>query len=234
MNIFLICCYGVPKNIEDDQNYLAYLNVAFNNMYARATEKEAVIIPCGGPTNTEAPYKGTEAAAIADYVKKLMHRPELSSATKAWRIVLEDRSLSTLENLLFAKHIIDEQKLEGDVTIFCEATRRDRIIATAEKIFDHPPTVIAIDFDISKNRYTDPALMKEKDALALKESLWTLEKPERLAQHHQFFEQKLVFLREKQSEGLSHVDAVAAWYKEMPALMQKLMPEHPLLKKSAS
>jgi hypothetical protein len=227
MNISLVCGYGIPQDIHQDQNYLTYLRIVFNTIYAQAANEEAVIIPCGGPTSCVPPYEGTEAHAIGDYLRSLMQREEVVTATKDWRILEEDRSLSTLENLVFAQQLIQSHKLQGQVAIFCEATRQERVHVVASKIFDSSVVVEAIDFDHSKNRYLNPDMLHKKEAAETEQSFWVLEDPERLKAHHAFFEQKLAFLRQKQQEGLSHVDAVAEWFRVAPALLATTMPTSP-------
>jgi len=229
MNIFIICGYGIPKDIASDQNYSTYLNIVFNRMYERSANQKAVVMSCGGPTKCDLPYDGTEAEVISDYLVSLMQRPETVGQTKEWGVMLEDESLSTLENLLFAKKLLDDQGVVGEITIFCEKTRQARVEAFADAVFDQKVFVDVVDFDISKNRYLDPDVINTKEALALKEGLWTLEESERLEKHHEFFQKKLAFLRRRQTEGLSHVDAVKEWFENQESVMRELMPDHPLL-----
>ncbi len=229
MHAFIICGYGIPKAISQDQNYLTYLHVVFNQMYDQAANTEALIIPCGGPTNCEPPYTGTEADVMGDYLQSLMKRPETQTQTAAWKIVPENKSLSTLENLLFAKKSIDGLYNVDTVSIFCEKTREDRVQILANKIFSQNMTLHPIDFDITKNRYVDPEVLNKKEAMGIKEGLWTLEEPTRLAKHHEFYEKKFAFLRRRQSEGLSHIDAVKEWFEKQDTIARELMPDHPLL-----
>jgi hypothetical protein len=230
MHTFIICGYGTPDDIRKDQNYVTYLHIAFNNIYSQVAGQKAAIIPCGGPTRCEAPFDQTEAGTIAAYLKELMSREQLASHTNNWNILPEEQSLSTLENLVFAKRIMDEQNIQGPITIFCEATRPKRLEAFAKQIWPNGNvTINAIDFDVSKNRYIDPEILEKKETLATKEGLWTLEDPERLERHHEFYERKFAFLRKRQSERLSHVDAVNEWLTQQERIMQELMPDHPLL-----
>ena len=207
-----------------------YLRLAFNQIYQRARDDDAAIIPCGGPTNCSPPYEGTEARTISTYLKTLMDREAVAGVTKKWRILEEDQSLSSLENLVFAANIIKQHNLSGHVTIFCEFSRGNKLQTFAPHIFkDRSINVVSIDFDISKNRYLDPEVIQRKEALGIKEGLWTLEDSERLKRHHEFFQRKFDFLRKRQSEGLSHVDAVEEWFKYEKDFMSQLMPDHPLL-----
>lgn len=229
MQAFIICGYGIPENITQDVNYTTYLHQVLNSIYTTAKGQEALIIPCGGPTKCDPPYEGTEADVIAEYLSKLADREQMNEHTGSWKIVPEDESLSTLENLVFAKRLLNNKAVKH-VTVFCEQTRVARVTAFAQEIFDQQTTVTPIDFDISKNRYLDPAVLGRKEAAAIEEGLWTLEEPDRLERHHEFFTRKFAFLRKRQAEGLSHVDAVKEWF-ENKEVVRKLMPDHPLLNK---
>lgn len=233
MNAFIICGYGIPEDIAHDVNYTTYLHLIFNSIFTDAAKQESIIVPCGGPTKCDPPFEGTEAEMLADYLSKLAKRKEVSEQTKKWKFVPEKESLSTLENLLFAKKIFDNTVSIENIMIFCEKTREKRVQAFADQIFDQNVSVSAIDFDISKNRYLDPDALNKKEALAMKEGLWTLQEPERIKKHHELFEKKFAFLRKRQSEGLSHVEAVEEWFKHWKDLTRELMPDHPLLKELA-
>lgn len=225
MRTYIICGYGIPKNIESDENYRTYLNVAFNHIFAESAEQDAVIIPCGGATSLEPPFKGTEAEMMGSYIEQMMRRDFLLEQTAQWTIRLEDRSISSLENLVFARQMIDGA--EG-VTVFCDVTRRDRNAKIASRIFNGDVTIDGIDFDVSKNRYIDSETLRKKEGVATAEALWTLEDQERLQRHHDFFERKLGFLREKIASGVSPIDAVNAWLTNAPDIARQLMPDHSL------
>ncbi|MCR4311823.1 MAG: hypothetical protein NUV56_00925, partial [Candidatus Uhrbacteria bacterium] len=100
----------------------------------------------------------------------------------------------------------------------------------SKKVFAIPFTVVPVDFDVSKNRYLDPAILAKKEKAATVEALWTLEDPARYKLHHEFFERKFAYFRERQSQGLSHVDVVEEWFTKGPDVIRELMPDHPLLK----
>ncbi|MBP9827997.1 hypothetical protein KBC55_02470 [Patescibacteria group bacterium] len=230
MDIFIVCGYGIPENMETDTNYLVYLRTVFNKLYSKVNLKPAAIISCGGPTSMKAPYTNTEAAVITQALVKQTQREELQSATKLWKFYEEGTSLSTLENLLNAKKIIEDQQLSGNITIFCEATREHRITETAKKIFQRSINVEPIDFDTSINRYLNPERIKEKEEIGLQESLWTLEDANRLALHHELFEKKFIFFRNEKEKGLSETEIVKRWYEKMDDIIKEAMPDHPLFK----
>lgn len=228
--IFIICGYGIPQNMYKDVPYQTYLHIAFNTIFQSCRQEVAYIIPCGGPTNGEPPFEQTEAASIAEYLSSLIQKPELNNQADGWNIIEENQSLSSLENLVFAKHIIEEKKLDGPITIFCEHTRKNRLQKTANVIFGVEVNVVTIDFDVSKNRYLEQDIIEEKENQALKEALWTLEHPSRLEAHHKFFEAKFAWFREEQSKGRNTADIVEEWYTtKMHELARSIMPEHPIL-----
>lgn len=230
MQTYILCGYGLPDNMATDANYQTYLHIAFNYMFTNSANQPATIIPCGGPTGCEPGMEGTEAEAMADELQTMMQREELVAPTQAWQIIPENTSLSSLENQLFARDIMQRNEIAGPITVFCDATRAGRIRIITEKIHaPNPVTVVPIDFDVSANRYANLEAIAEKEAFGIKENLWTLEDPERIKHHHQLFEEKFAFLRKRQSEGLSHVEAVAEWFTKSVERLKELMPDHPLI-----
>lgn len=227
MYVFLILGYGIPADIDHDQNYATYLNIVFNRMFAVAGGVPALIIPCGGATNCTPPYEGTESTMIGVMVQRLIDRPAIGDRCKDWKIATEDQSLSSLENLVFAKRIIDAQSDVFGVTVFCEMTRGSHVRAIVDRIFDAstPVAIEPIDFDVSANRYGDVAFLEKKSIVETKMSLWALESSEHLARHHELFVRKFALLRRLQDEGISHVDAVREWHRQAPVMTAELMPE---------
>lgn len=216
--IFFIFGYGVPKNIQTDDNYRRYLSIAFNRIYDLTTATlitDPLIICSGGKTDMFKPYKRSEAGEMVRVLKQLANRRELKTVTKRWNIMAEDRSLSTLENLINCKTILTRKKIKrGAVTIFCEHTRKPRIQTVAKKILGnaYDVTVIPIDFDLSSNRYLDPAFLKEKEATELRHSLWALKSATNLKKHHALFQEKIDYLRAQGSKA--HADSVRTWWQK--------------------
>lgn len=231
MNVFVICGYGIPASIEADENYPTYLRVAFNRIFDGAKDKAALIIPCGGATNCIPPYDGTEAVIMGDYIQKLIDRPVIGDRCSQWLFKLEDQSLSTLENLVFVKRIIDETESAESITIFCEETRGERIQKVSRAVFGESVSLIIepIDFDVSETRYLSNEIIEKRELAEIAGSVWALQNSERLAKHHALFERKLALLRTLQDAGMSHVDAVAEWYRQAPGILSEYMPEHPAL-----
>ncbi|KAA0206980.1 hypothetical protein EDM68_00080 [Candidatus Uhrbacteria bacterium] len=206
-HVFIVCGYGVPKDIEKDFNYQLYLRTAFNQIFdvmIRHPKDRGLIVASGGPTDMRRPYKRTEAHEMAKVIKRLLARPALKGLGKRVRIVEEGKSLSSMENILFSK-----RKLSGpaaSVTIFCEWTRRKKQARFGREIFKQRVTVSGIDFDQSANRYQDPEFIAKKEALDMKLSMRALKNPEDFRKLHDMLEEKFATLRAAGAEN--HVKAV--------------------------
>jgi len=130
-NTFIVNGYGVPKNIFKDDNYHFYLNMVFNRVWdvvhnspqipsqplrgeakqnpplkVRGGEGGVMLIFSGGPTDCFPPYKRTEAGEMKRYFLTLMRRDKVRDVTKHWKIVLQQKALTTVENLVYGKEKI--------------------------------------------------------------------------------------------------------------------------------
>jgi uncharacterized SAM-binding protein YcdF (DUF218 family) len=159
-DIFLVFGYGVPKNILKDENYNFYLKMVFNKIYsfvAKNNIDKPIIITCGGETDMLKPYKRTEADEMIKLFSAIINeRLFLKPISNKWLFIPENKSLSTLENLLNSNKIIQKRKIKkANFFIFCEQTRERRIKVLAKKILDknYNFLVVPIDFDVSVNRY---------------------------------------------------------------------------------
>jgi len=216
-NVFLVFGYGVPKNIFKDEKYNFYLKIFFNKIYSIVIKNKIpkpIIIFCGGNTDGFKPYKRTEADEMIRFFDKIIgERPSLKLLTKNWIIISENKSFSTLENLLNSEKIIHKRKIKkANLHIFCEQTRENRIKVLAKKIFDknYKFKVEPIDFDVSQNRYLSPEYLAKKENAELKHSLWALQSPENLKKHHKMFKEKFEYFREMGNR--THTNAVKEWW----------------------
>lgn len=201
-SIFLVFGYGVPKDILKDENYNFYLKMVFNKIYDIVIKNyidNPIIITCGGKTDMFKPYDRTEADEMIRFFKTFIkERPFLNSGTENWQFISENKSLSTLENLLNSLNIVQKLDIpEANFYIFCEQTRENRIKTLAKKILDknYNFITIPIDFDLSANRYLPTEYLAKKEKLDLKYSLWALQSPKNLKKHHKVFEEKMEYIR---------------------------------------
>ena len=157
------------------------------------------------------------------FMKSLMKRSFVRRATGGWTLVLEPKAISTLENFLFSKAILQKRKIrKANVFLFCEKSRERRIKILAKKILgkNYCIKVIPIDFDISSNRYAGREFLAKKEALELKHSAWVLQSPENLKKHHEAFAEKLTYLRTVKPED--QVKAIKKWWESKMKEAEKI------------
>lgn len=211
---YLILGYGVPDDIKTDLNYQRYLGLAFNAMFQRSANAPATIVACGGRTDIHKPYKRSEASEIAKIIRVWSKRSEIRSATAAWAFLKEERSLSTVENLLYAYGLLQRKHIKQDrIVIFCEHTRRARVRSFASKIFAGATIeVIAIDFDLSSNRYLDASFIKVKERKTAVVENWALQSPKNLREYRRALQDRLVRFRKAGPD--KHVGEIKKWWEE--------------------
>jgi hypothetical protein len=217
--VFIVLGYGIPRNILKDENYNFYLKMVFNQIYTIVTKQDIakpLIICCGGETDMIKPYDRTEATEMISFFKDFVSKnPFLSEPTKGWQFLPEKKSLSTLENVLNTKKILARKKIaRANLVFYCEYTRAGRIKAIVKEVLPNKYAVRVqpIDFDVSANRYLDPALLAKKERVALKHAKWALENPKNIKKHHQLFVEKMEFLRKAGPKA--HGEALRTWWQQ--------------------
>jgi hypothetical protein len=216
--IFLVFGYGIPKDILKDENYNFYLKHVFNWIYRFVIKNKIskpIIITSGGDTDMRKPYKRTEADEMIKLFSAFIGKRQfLKAITKNWLFIPENKSISTLENLLNSKNIIAKRKIKNPIFfIFCEQTREKRIKVLAKKILNNYNfQVIPIDFDVSANRYLSAEFLAKKEKAELRHSLWALQSPQNLKKHHKVFVDKINYLRNAGPEV--HIETVKKWWEQ--------------------
>lgn len=210
--IFIILGYGIPQDITKNENYNTYLKSVFNFIYRKSTKP--IIIACGGKTDMYPPYRRTEAEEIIKFFKNFIkHRPALKKITSPWKFLAENKSLSTLENLLGAQEIIVKNKIQTkEVIIFCEYTRTNRVRRLAKKIFTAKIKIVPLDFDTSPTRYLPVKFIIAKEKTELRHSFWALKNENNLATYKKLFQKK--FRRFRQAGPDGHLKAIHEWWQK--------------------
>lgn len=220
---FCVLGYGIPKDMSEDLNYQIYLRTVFNGIFeacAQANVWNPVIVFCGGKTDMWAPYRRTEAQEMKRVFGALMKRPVTRPHTRAWKLLTESTSLSTLDNLLYTKELMERGLFSAKhLTIFCEQTRVDRVKAIARKLFTKA-RVHPIDFDQSDNRYLDPMKLHYISKGGLSLDMRALKSERVLAAHRTLFKEKLAFLRKAGPDV--HVETVRQWWDIQLTKIEKL------------
>lgn len=218
-NIYLVLGYGIPTNIYKDENYNFYLKTVFNKIFDNVTREKInkpLIFFCGGKTDLFRPYKRTEATEMIKFFKLFIKRHLiLKSITKDWIFIAENKSLSTLENLVYSKEVLDDYKIRKiSLVIFCEQTRAKRVEIISRRVFkkNFPVKVVPIDFDVSDNRYLQKNFINKKEKSELNHSLWALQIAENMKKHHEVFVEKIEYMKKVKSK--EQVSAMRQWWEQ--------------------
>lgn len=154
----LVSGYGVPEDIITDKNYFSYLTQVFNFLFDRFANSKGTIVLSGGSTDCFSPFKRTEAREMKKWFGKKIREVQKETEQKIpWKFVLDNKALSTVENLLFFKPFA-----KGKIFIFAEKTRTARVKKLAQKIFTNKINLIFFDFDASFTRYHKNAIKKRE------------------------------------------------------------------------
>lgn len=147
-NISIILGYGVF--IPPNANYQKYLEDVLN---ACLKNQPDLIIVCGGHSSSKYP-DFSEAETIRDFYLRI--HPELKS-----KIIIEPNSLSTPENLEFAKNLIIEkyQKIEN-VIVYCDSCRLPKV------------------FYLSSSQFLNSQNLSEKDRLVILGNIFLSQQPD--------------------------------------------------------
>lgn len=115
MNIGVVLLYGLFDSGKND--YKSYLDFVAKEIIDKKLNK---IIMCGGYTDPKNPNE-SEASSVVKYLKTII--PDFTD------YILEDRSISTNQNLEFAaKYIVDIGDGVNNITVYCDSTRLAKVI----------------------------------------------------------------------------------------------------------
>ena len=194
--------YGVPEDIRTDRSYHAYLVQSLNWLWERHRNHTITIVPVGGKTDMQPPYRRTEAGEI---VKWLTPRIRSLGLTSHWMVQPIATELTALENMLAAT----KRYPNRPIVYFCEWTRLKKMRTLAKRVFGMRATVVGIEFDGSAPRYDRDgrAALERED---LRYSLAALNDPEWRRMLRAAAEEKIRVLRATPERVRAHeVDHIA-------------------------
>jgi len=122
MKIGIVCGYGIVA----DERLIAYVRRVIES----ADEQQLdTLILCGGQTIRGA--ERTDAKTLRDLI---------GSDAARFRLLLEEASISTLSNLLYARQLIETCRLSVEsLTIFCDTLRFVKVACLAKILFRGNP-----------------------------------------------------------------------------------------------
>lgn len=124
MNIVIILGYGIFD--KDNQKYKQYLDRSAQVVKDNQVDK---VIFCGGFTKSG--INISEAQSMSDYFKEL--EPEIDS-----KIILEDKSITTLENIRFTSEVLSKNNFKPEkIIIICDSIRLAKVFYFSLAYFSH-------------------------------------------------------------------------------------------------
>lgn len=216
MKIYIVPGYGIPKDIFTNKTYAIYLKHVYDHVLINSTKypkTKIIIIFSGGLTDILPPYKRTEAKEMYKYFTKTF-----GLNIKYIKYKLEQRSLSSLENQIYSKQIIDRIKSTNkNITIFGEKSRLARIRKTAKIIF---PKISAVGITLPENKQVaDKKLVNKKEKIVMEYSLWALKSEQNLKKFRRVFINKFRYLRKFPIDAQD--EAVTKWWRDSIAKLNK-------------
>jgi len=146
-NISIILGYGVF--VEPNPEYQSYLNQVKNFILERDVD---TIIITGGFTNPVIPHL-SEASSISKY---------LFPQSDKLNIILEEKSLTTYQNLLFSRDIISANiKTLDSILVIADSIRVPKVFFHALQIFFNIAIKESLDLLISESRLHNPDILPD-------------------------------------------------------------------------
>jgi hypothetical protein len=206
MKAFIIPGYHLPNNIENDEKYIKYFDFACKEIVRISNSEKVLVILSGGNIDMDKPFDRILSKVMLPLFKSYIDKYNINCLVKT-----EEKSLSSLENLIYSKDILDEFKENLETYIFCDKQRLERSKILADKVFNNP---IMLGVDISHDLEKQNAdLVNKKEELATKFSLWALKSKDNFDKFKSIYNEKYTYLRTVSPE--KRKEAEIEWWKEM-------------------
>lgn len=187
MRIAIVPGYGVPTDIFNDETYKKYFRIV-ECWVDQCEDEEINLIFCGGNTDLDPPYDRIEA----EEMKKLWEKKFLWKNVRVWT---EKDSLSSLDNQMGAKKIMDANGWKVLPVLFCERTRLERIRIIGKWVYGSEVEVVPVDL-YTEEQLKDLTLMTAKEEAQKMAVLWAIQNETNLNKYRQMFVEKFRILRE--------------------------------------
>ncbi|KKQ37070.1 MAG: hypothetical protein US53_C0029G0019 [Candidatus Woesebacteria bacterium GW2011_GWA1_37_7] len=205
MKAFIIPGYHLPNNIENDEKYIKYFDFACSEIVKVSNSEKVVVILSGGNIDMDKPFDRILSKVMLTLFEKYIDKYNMNCLVKT-----EEKSLSSLENLIYSKDILNEFKDNFEIYVFSDKQRIERSKILADKVFDNP---IMLGVDISHElERQNTEVVNKKEELATKFSLWALKSKENLDKFKNVYNEKYTYLRTISPE--KRKEAEIEWWKD--------------------
>lgn len=207
MKIFIVPGYHLPKDISKDEVYKIYFNYVCQEIKKTCLNGEKItVLLSGGNIDMDQPFDRILSKEMKESFLATSNSYNLNCI-----LFTEEKSLSSIENLIYSKEIIDE--IEGDklIYIFSDLQRAKRTQLTADIIFKDYK-LLTIDLS-SKEERNNQEIVEKKENLALNFSLWALKNKDNLEEFKQVYVDKFKLLRNVSADKRKETEI--NWWKDM-------------------
>ncbi len=208
MNVYIVPGYHLPKDINNDQTYMKYFDYVCIEIKKISNDEKVLIVLSGGNIDMDEPFDKILSKEMMKLFEKYKTKYNLNCLIKT-----EEKSLSSLENLLYSRDIIDEFNDKNEIYIFSDTQRLSRMKVLADNVFDNPK-MLGIDLSQSEEKQNADTVNK-KEELATKFSLWALRSEKNFEKFRNIYSEKYAYLRTIPPENRK--SAEIEWWKKMIA-----------------
>lgn len=207
MKIFIVPGYHLPKDLFLDEVYIKYFSFVCREIKKICDSKDKVlVILSGGNIDMDEPFDRILSVEMKKPFLDIAGMHDLKC-----EVLTEVKSLSSIENLIYSKEIIDSIEDENDIFIFADLQRSNRTKLTADKIFAKYH-LLTIDLSSGEEK-NNQEIVNKKEALALNFSLWALESANNLDEFKKIYIDKFKLLRSVPPEKRKETEI--NWWKSM-------------------
>lgn len=207
MKIFIVPGYHLPKSIESDEVYIKYFSYVCEEINKLCKDRDKItVLLSGGNIDMDKPFNRILSQEMKKPFDVVAKKFNINCTT-----LTEEKSLSSIENLIYSKNIIDKINGDKEIYIFSDLQRSERTKITTDIIFNKYE-LLTIDLG-SKEEKQNQEIVNKKENLAIKLSLWALKNNENLEEFKNVYIDKFKLLRNVSLENRK--EAEINWWKNM-------------------
>lgn len=206
MKVFIVPGYHMPRDIESDEVYMNYFNFTCEKIKKIAGNDRVTVILSGGNIDMDEPYDRVLSKEMKGLFSKIAEYFGLNCI-----MLTEEKSLSSLENLIYSKNIINGIDGEKQIYIFSDLQRSVRTKLTADKIFNNYD-LLTIDLSSNEEKQNQD-IVNKKEKIATDFSLWALKSKENMEEFMKVYADKFNLLRSVPEVKRKETEIL--WWKSM-------------------
>ncbi len=214
MKAYIVPGYHLPKDIHKDETYKKYFDFVCREITRTSDSEKVAVVLSGGNIDMDEPFDKVLSKTMLPLFKEYIDKYHLNCLLKT-----EEKSLSSLENLMYSKELLDQLAPNSDIYIFSDAQRVKRLTVLADNVFNNPK-ILGIDLSHPEER-KNAEVVNKKEELATNFSLWALKSKANFEKFKNVYSDKYAYLRTVPPE--KRKEAEIEWWKKMLASSQEIL-----------